>query len=407
MTELIICVKPVDILGDHPNSGLLPDSSPIVLCGPLDLFKKRRFTILNSRQSPRIHGGQSWIQKTLEALRSFDPRNHVLVTSLNTTSWDFLSWAGVKIGFPIVLVFPGGSAQNFNIARAKAIMDLGLDERKILALKPLKVGRGRKGVEANDMRDRWILALSDQIVPVSIRQRGNLENYLKQCNLKTKAIVNDYKTPYEVILPIKKPLIPESISLPQWYNPHEYLIHWTRSCVGPWPDEKKADFFRRVMEKLEETQGGLETLIRIIRGEGIKASGRLIRGGYQIVPFTERPPHELPSLIRWRRGLRRWTFEPYGIAMRKSKLIEMGAKPVQYGEIQDFERMSESESPFFQLSEVGKQDWQVEKEWRIQGDVDFSLFQKGEVVFIVKEINEGLQLPMMYPFQVIALGDRS
>ena len=178
MSDLLICVERNDFPAEIPHPFYHTGFTPVVLCGPIEFLKHKRIAVLNSRQSPRFSRGDAWVRKTLEALRSFDPRGTVLITSLGTTAWDLLSWAGAKLGFPIVLVFPAGSAQNFNIARTKAIIDLGLDEEKTLAIRPLGLGDVRKKSQANALRDIWILSLSQSYIQISIRKNGNLEGYL-------------------------------------------------------------------------------------------------------------------------------------------------------------------------------------------------------------------------------------
>ncbi len=402
MSDLLICIDRKDFPAEIPHPFFLPESSPVVCLGSTELLESSRFTILNSRQSPRLNNQCDWIQKTLKALHSCDPNSTALVTSLGTTSWDFLSWAGARLGFPIILVFPGGSAQNFKISRTRAIMDLGLDDRTTLALRPLLLKKHRHKAETNALRDTWIMALSQRYVPISVRPKGNMDSYLSQSDLDADDVFHDFRIGHEKTKPVRKPLAPRQVHLPDWYESEDYLIHWTRSCIGPWPDETKAEHFERSISK-DVNEGGLATLLKILKDGCIRCSGRLIRGKYEVVPFTQKPPGELHELIRWRSGLRRWTFEPYGIALKKSKLIELGAKPVIYGDLNDFESLSEEDKPFFQLAGSGKQDWRREKEWRIRGNVDLDLFKENEAIYIVNNEKEGPSLPKYYQHRVIAL----
>lgn len=406
MAELLICIERKDFPAEIPHPFYLTGFTPVVLCGPAETLQSRRIAILNSRQSPRLSNLDAWVEKTLEALHDLDPREIVLVSSLGMTAWDFLSWAGGKAGYPVILIFPAGSAQNFNILRTKAIMDLGLDERKTLAIRPLGLGPVRKKTQANALRDLWVLALSQMILPISIRPGGNLEKYLRSRQLQAKSILNKFKVGYESPKPIRKPTVPAAIQLPQWYKVDEYLIHWIRRCIGPWPDQTAAEHFEVTLAGDDAVDSGLDTLMRILQAGSIRASGRLIRGGYEVVPFTENPPQVLRDLIRWRTGLRRWTFEPYGIAIRKAKLMELGAKPVVYGEIADYERLSESDRSHFQLAHSGQQDWTREKEWRFKGDISLGQFESGDVVLFVHDIHKALLLPKTCPFQVISLKGR-
>jgi hypothetical protein len=153
----------------------------------------------------------------------------------------------------------------------------------------------------------------------------------------------------------------------------------------------------------EEPSSGFNTIMQIIKEGLLRASGRLIKGGYPVVPFTARPPKDLHKLLMWRPGLHRWTFEPYGIAIRKSLLIEAGTRPVQYGNLGEYEILSEKDKPFFQVIGSGKQDWRVEKEWRIRKDVRFgTLVQEDAVIFVYSQ-EEAAKLKTECTFPIIPL----
>ncbi|MFH1734581.1 MAG: hypothetical protein ABIE92_07710, partial [bacterium] len=381
MTDLLICINRSDFPAEIPHDFYLPQEAPTVLAGPVDLLKRPRFTILNSRQSPRLSKDSEWAKKTLELLRSLDPKEAVLVSSLGTTAWDFLSWAGARLGFPVILVFPGGSALNFKVVRTKAIMNLGLDDAKTLAIRPLLLKKYKNKLEKNALRDHWVFALSQKYNPVSVRQGGNLDKRLQHPSLPEDAINLTHALKYKPAEPKSRIAIPEKDYQPDDFDAKQYLIHWTRICIGPWPDESTADYFSRTINEAED-QDGFATLKRIINEKRIRASNRLIRGGYQVVPFTARPPEALAELVKWRSGLRRWTFEPYGLAVNKEKLEEMGARPVIYGNLAKFDALSEEDKPFFQLEGSGKHDWREEREWRLSGDLDLGKFNRSEIAAI-------------------------
>jgi len=391
MTNLLICINKSDFPSPIAHDFFLPQEAPTVLAGPTELLNKSTFTILNSRQSPRIAKSTEWSGKTLEVLRSLDPKENVLVSSLGTTAWDFLSWAGAKMGFPLILVFPGGSALNFKVVRTKAILNLGLDDNKTLGIRPLLLKKYKNKIEKNTLRDHWVFALSQQFVPVSVKPGGNLDKRLAHPSVNGRVIDKSQSIPYLASNPKQKLIVPETICLPDDFNPKQYLIHWTRSCNGPWPDEKSLDYFGRAINE-DEGQSGFNTLKKIVQEKLIRSSSRLIRGGYEVVPFTDRPPSDLLKLVKWRSGLQRWTFEPYGIAVNKNRLEEMGARPVIYGDISKFEGLQESDKPFFQLEGSGKQDWKQEKEWRIEGDLILSDFRRSEIALICYSKHEAEKL---------------
>jgi hypothetical protein len=405
MSNLLICIDRKDFPAQIPHPYYLPETSPVVLCGSTNVLSLPRVALLNSRQSPRLSRTQSWIQKTLEALHRFDPRETALVTSLGTPAWDFLTWAGGKLGFPLIIVFPAGSAQSFNVVRTRTIIDFGLDDRRVLAVRPVRLGKKRPSAEDSLLRDRWVTALSHQLIPVSLRPKGNLDGLLSHPALPTTSVTSDFRIKSKPPAPIRKPLLLGQIHMPDWYAPEEYLIHWTRSCVGPYPNESRGEYFTRIMEGDTEPTEGMETLERILQDGVIRASSRLVRGGYSVVPFTERPPQDLPRLMLWRSGLRRWTFEPYGIALSKAKLLELGARPVIYGEVAHFHELTQSDRPFFQVAKSAGSDWTVEREWRVTADVRLSEFAKDEIVVVVRDAAEMEKSKEKLTLKVICLTD--
>jgi hypothetical protein len=382
MSNLLICVDCKDFPVQIPHVFYLPSSSPVVLCGSTGMLNLQRTTIFNSRQTPRLNRNQPWIRKTLEVLHHLDPRDTAVVSSLGTPAWDFLTWAAGKMGFPLILVFPAGSAQNFNVLRTKTIMDFGLDEPKVLALRPIRLGSKKPSAEDNTIRDRWVAALSRHLMPVCLRMGGNLDRLLGHDSLPKEAVVRDFQIPGEPVSPVKKPIDVGSISVPEWYQPDKYLIHWTRSCVGPYPAESRVEYFSRIMEGPEEEIDGAQTLNRILQEGVIRASTHLVRGAYPIVSFTERPPQELPRLIHWRSGLRRWTFEPFGMALSKERLSAQGARPVIYADVAKYHELTETDRPFFQVERSAGYDWTKEREWRVLGDVWLDQFSDAESLIL-------------------------
>ena len=403
MPDLFICVDRRDFPSSIPHPFYLPDASPVALCGPKDLLAFNRLALMNSRQSPRISRTSTWIEQTLAALRQYDPHQTALVSSLGMTTWDFLTWAGGRMGFPIILIFPAGSAQNFDIVRTKANMDLGLDDAKVLALRPIRMGR-KSSTELNSaLRDCWIMALSHSLTPISIRPGGHLEKYLSHADLNQEHTERSWQIAFEKSQIIRKPVVPKNVLIPESYRADEFLIHWTRSCVGPWPGESRNDYFARIMDGDEEAGSGLEVLRRILQEGKIRASAHLIRGGYSVVPFTECPPEDLPKLISWRAGLRRWTLEPYGIALSKMKLVELGARPVIYGTPADFEKLEERDQPFFQMADSRSGYWREEREWRIMGDVLLRSYSENQIVVFVPNRSDAQGFEEKPPCKVVCL----
>jgi hypothetical protein len=149
-----------------------------------------------------------------------------------------------------------------------------------------------------------------------------------------------------------------------------YLYHYTRPCPGPWPGQSYRNYLDSLLEG-ERACGhnALDTLERILGESRIRGSRRLVRGVDAVVSWTSRPPRDLTELRRWNRGLMRWTFEPYGIAVLRRELRQLGAKPAVYGSARLYQELSPEERYRFQLRGSKGMSWKLEREWRLLGDL--------------------------------------
>lgn len=158
-------------------------------------------------------------------------------------------------------------------------------------------------------------------------------------------------------------------------QPEDWLLHWTRAGTGPWPEEPLNDYLDKLLLQAEDADhSALSTLFRIIRSQRLIASSRGIRGGYSVVAFTEVPLSEFRRRRKFRSHHRRFDFEPWGIALNRQRLSSMGARPVTYGNDQDWQQLSDTDRPYFQKSTVGRSNCVEEREWRHFGDVQLGSF---------------------------------
>ena len=170
-----------------------------------------------------------------------------------------------------------------------------------------------------------------------------------------------------------------------------YLCHYTRPCPGPWPGQSHRDYLDSLL-KGEASCGhnALDTLERILREGRIRGSHRLVRGVDAVVSWTSRPPWDLGKMRRWNRGLMRWTFEPYGIAVNRRDLRRLGAKPAVYGPTRLYQELSPEERYRFQLQGSTGMSWKLEREWRLLGDL--ALAEEMDAFVFVPEEADAEQL---------------
>ncbi len=149
-----------------------------------------------------------------------------------------------------------------------------------------------------------------------------------------------------------------------------WLIHYTRSCPGPWPGQTVAEYCQSLIDGHPGAcHTAFNTLIRILEERVIRASARLTRGSCCVVSFTPCLPTQIDTLIKWRKGLGRWSFEPYGIAFPQRSLADFGTRPVIYGTKEDFEALHTDLKYLFQVRRSSSDTWTIEREWRISGDL--------------------------------------
>lgn len=182
----------------------------------------------------------------------------------------------------------------------------------------------------------------------------------------------------------------------------DMLTHTTRSWGGPWPDESFESYADCLLESRSDADhSALVALRRIVMQRRLAASGRMIRGGYQVVSFTACPLKELVSLHRYRPHRVRWDFEPYGICIRTDWLKSRGARAVRYGDESFWQSMSEEDRPFFQIdSEATVIDWSVEREWRHPGDLDLTELSPGDALLFVPDFDAAKSVANLSPWPV-------
>jgi len=189
-------------------------------------------------------------------------------------------------------------------------------------------------------------------------------------------------------------------------TPPSRLYHYTRSCPGPWPAQSPGQYWRALIQRAPNAaHTALDTLCRILEEKLIRASGRFIRGKEPVVCFSELPPSRLPTLARWRRGLTRWSVEPYGIGIATDALQDLGARPVQYGMEDDLPGVPVGQRHLFQIQRSRSLVWLVEREWRIKGNVGLSLVPAESIVVVVADEREMETIKLRFGYRCIAAGN--
>ncbi|MCC7338487.1 MAG: hypothetical protein IT422_25630 [Pirellulaceae bacterium] len=187
----------------------------------------------------------------------------------------------------------------------------------------------------------------------------------------------------------------------------DYLVHCTRATIGPLPGESEHSFRMRVWSRQEAIAWQpLETLAHICREGRLRATSMITRTDVRCVSFSAVPLVPLLKRRTFRSHLGRWDWEPYGLLVRRDALQQIGARQVVYGDEADYEKLTESDKPFFQplLRRTNKptESWAKEREWRVAGDVHLRALPASSVVLFVctqieaQQFSRHVQWPVLW-----------
>ena len=132
----------------------------------------------------------------------------------------------------------------------------------------------------------------------------------------------------------------------------DVLVHWTR--------------------RNGKTETAFDILTRILEEETLKGGTGYIRGKYNCVCFTESPISDLVKVFTLSRLYSeredRNRYEPYGIAVKKQWLFNLGGRPVIYSSGEEFDTLPESMRWRYVNFNPVQTDFTREREWRIRVD---------------------------------------
>ena len=243
--------------------------------------------------------------------------------------------------------------------------------------------RGKKK-EWLSRRDRFIVDTADLILPVSVREGGNLDALI---NGHRKKVNSDFSVPYEKSLR-SRPRYSQLEHNPAIFE-DDLIIHFTRSSSSAWPGESDFDFYMGIIRsKNEYVHSARNALINILKSGIIHAGSRHIRGGFRVVGFADVNPDNIRHLFRYRPRLVNPYFEPYGIALPKRLAARLGIRPVRYGTPDIYSTLDDDTKPYFQNVGSRNRQWRLENEWRRPGDFSLREIPEKNLTVIVSTPDE-------------------
>ena len=148
--------------------------------------------------------------------------------------------------------------------------------------------------------------------------------------------------------------------------------------------------------------------MRILKKRRITATQYLKRCQHDSVSLTAVPLRELLSRRHYQSHLKRWDWEPYGIAIRRSVAGELfGAAAVQYLSTAEYRKLPAERRFLFQPTGTrdGSQDWTTEREWRCPVDVRLSRLSLVDGFVFVPTISEAMLVQRVSSLPVLVVAE--
>lgn len=327
--------------------------------------------ILLSRQPLRPDGTTTWVQQAATAVAWLKENGYGLSSSTGMQTWEMLTALASINKVPLKLYLPLGPADYPEVLFRSVAKQFALNQKLVETVPVRLPDSDNDTAEAKTSlmqhRDRMLVSEADLVLPVSLRQSGNMMSLLEEADEAGKQVLRRFMVPYS-----KRPT-PLDMELNGELNPKllamedDYLIHWTRSTNRSWPDERLLDYYTAILNSHVYPRSGFETLKRIVDTGKILASARNMPGGIATVSFSALPPRDVIPLMKYRARYRQMSFEPYGIGLRKDIGLKAGIMPVQYYDAVNKPEIS-SDSRWLWQSHGRITDWRAEKEYRYRSD---------------------------------------
>ena len=337
--------------------------------------------ILNSAQGKYPVGADPWVRASAKAVSSLASEQVTIVCSTDPAPWNMVTYLAGAAGMNVELLIKAPNNSGGQSEFLHLVYEYNLDISKT---KPLffddTVNKSLRHKKLWQIRDRILVQTADSIYPVSLRSGGRLDTLLSHETVRAK-VRNDFRT--DMSHTSHRPHYTLNNRTINPWPTDEWLIHWTRASQGPWPGEMAWEYYRDILSRPEEYVRSAEvTLTRMIYDRCIQGSSWKLPLGESAVAFTALSIEEALPLMRWRQRYVRYSFEPYGLAVKRFVLSDLGAREVKYG---TNHAESEDNDGLFRHATGEKTDWTREKEWRFRGDLSLEGIDSGDIIVIVPD----------------------
>ncbi|HEX2896629.1 MAG TPA: hypothetical protein VHP63_01080 [candidate division Zixibacteria bacterium] len=353
--------------------------------------------ILLSRQHLRPSSQDSWVQNLIQAVNFAKSNGWILNSSIGTPNWDIITACASINGVPLRLFVGEKLTEESEKFLAR------LNPVEVIELETKLPGDSNRG--PLELRDAKVIDSSEVLIPVSIRPNGTMSELIVAAEKNGTTIIRDFGTKYEnSTKPLAYCVEQSRKSSTIREIGEKYLIHWTRTSNGPWPNEGLLEYYRDILNSKIYPRSANDTLRKIINDKMIIASSKNMPGKAPTVSFSGMSPLEAVKLMKWRARYRQMTFEPFGIGISADVAESYGLKKVHYYD-PDKEKIPES-IPKWLTQSIGKvTDWRHECEYRHFGNFGLSKIPVDKLIFVCHFKTEAEKLKKETGVESIYFGD--
>ncbi|MEZ6129670.1 MAG: hypothetical protein R3C59_13390 [Planctomycetaceae bacterium] len=409
---------------------------------PTGISERRRIAVVSSRLSQRKDLHRPWFDALRTLTLRCDRERECFCVAEGTAACDAVQRAAILFDVPVLkLIVDGRQTSETNVlaewlCSAMAMSHAsGTSQQMVAVVSPEFVADDAASepiFTPKPLRippaDSALIAAADRVVAISCRANGNIESLLhSRLSAGDKAsvlVLDDVNCSPPAVLQFLKdagavPWIlygqptddqrqglkladdssaadPSSdlavargrVADSVLTAPQDWLCHWTRPASGPWPGQSQDDFLDELILGCGSAdRSAIACLLRMLTEASVVATATR-RNEPATVSLTAVPLREFRARRVFRTHRRRYDFEPWGVAIRKASLVDLGARAVRYLESGD---VADPETPEFtqqRWDAQGRIDWSMEQEWRIAGDIDFRSLETQDVCFFVNEASE-------------------
>jgi hypothetical protein len=358
--------------------------------------------ILLSRQPLRPCRQTPWVQAATRAVRWLRDTSAVLYTSVGIQTYEFLIYLALKEKIRQKVVLPETAGASSDRLRQQVREQFQTDDQLVTFI-PATERRDRVTEKLPVMRDRYIISHAETLLPIAVRKGGNMEQLIAQREAAGVHVNRQFRTTYQKRhTPIAHHLDKNTLLSEITKFDEPYLIHWTRAVNGPWPAEKRIDYYRAIARMDVYPRNAFDTLKNIMTQKLIYGSSKHKAGKIASVSFSSLAPRDMLPLMRWRSRYKQMYFEPYGIGIKKGDGFHCGIRPVHYYK----GKTAPAKIETWLIQSVGRKgDWFKELEFRFQGDFDLSGIPLEKIICFCHTVAEAAYIQKKFKVKAIGFCD--